>query len=56
MAPGTECACDFCAGIGLLQFGIVLVSSESTIMASLGGLHVVDKKKLARILKKYQSR
>ena len=25
MAPGTEFACDFCAGIGPLQLGVVLV-------------------------------
>ena len=26
MASGTELACDFCAGIGPLQLGVVLVS------------------------------
>ena len=29
MAPGTEFARDFCAGIGPLQLGVVLVSVNS---------------------------
>ena len=31
MAPGTEFARDFCAGIGPLQLGVVLVSSSICI-------------------------
>ena len=36
MAPGTEFARDFCAGIGLLQLGVVLVSFLITYEAVIG--------------------